>query len=171
MLVYFYQNLGKIVQKKDLVAFLRRYKCMSLDPQPRHMGMQMGLHFLIQGSWHPRARRILKAGEYCLFALRKPPVLVKHRMSKIHSNDFCKILEIYDKRCAICGSQQGQPHLKNKNVLTQLQKGHCDPQKPIDFKNNCMPVCMMCNRVYKNRFVFNLNGYITRVVKCSTYKK
>lgn len=75
----------------------------------------------------------------------------------------------YAYRCASCGSSEGEPHLKNALLTTSIEKGHMDPRKLLDVAN-CIPMCAMCNGVYKDKAVFNKNGFIKtwldpRVVK------
>ena len=166
MLIFFARNLGRVVNKRDLVAFLRRYNNMSYDPQPRHMGMQWGLHFLVQGSYHPYARRVLKAGEYSLLALKKPRLDTAHNHRSMHisPHSFEEVIKAYNNRCAVCGSIRDEPHLKNPRVLTHLERGHCDPSKPLNIKTNCIPICSMCNRVYKNKVVFTKTGFVKKFV-------
>ena len=63
-----------------------------------------------------------------------------------------------------CGSVEGEPHLKNKRLETRIEKGHMDPRKELDLAN-CIPMCSMCNSVYKDKAVFNRNGYIRTWLK------
>ena len=166
MLIFFARNLGRVVNKRDLIEFLRQHNCLSYDPQPRHMGMQWGLHFLVQGSYHPYARRVLKAGEYSLLALKKPRLDTahNHRSMVIDPKRFEDLVKAYNDRCAVCGSTRNAPHLKNPRVLTHLERGHCDPTKPLNIKTNCIPICMMCNRVYKNKVIFTKTGFVKKFI-------
>jgi hypothetical protein len=163
-LVFFGIHVGKIKRKHELIAFLRMHGCKTTDPQPRHLGMQCGLDFLIMGSKHPRTKKILKAGEYCLWSLGKshPNAANQHRMNPnaISKDAFAIIKRKYNSRCASCGSPEGQPNYKNAHVITTLEKGHMDPRKPIDINKNCIPICGVCNKVYKNRVVFTQRGFV-----------
>lgn len=165
--VFFYSNLSKIVTKADLTLFLRKFgHCTINPPNPRHFGLQYGFYFLVRGSYHPRYRRVLKPGEYSLYSITKehPNILqnqMHHRTVKLNKTDFIQIKERYDRRCANCGSQEDAPNFKNKTIRTVLEMGHMDPNKQLTV-NNCIPMCCICNQVYKNRFVFNSRGIITK---------
>jgi hypothetical protein len=167
-MVFFYLNIGKIKTKVDLLTFLRDHGCCLVGhPHPRHFGMQYGFHFLIQDAYHPRYRRHLKAGEYSLYSLtRCHPNRLKgttsHRTSTVTKPIFEKLKGDYASRCAVCGSKEGERSFKNNTIITRLEKGHCDPQLPLDIQN-CIPICKYCNSVYKNSFIFNKRGIIVKV--------
>jgi hypothetical protein len=162
MLVFFAARVGQIATKVELAAFLRTMRCKTPDPQPRHLGMQLGLNFLVQGCHHPAAGRVLKRGEYCLLDLTSvhPSHGTMHR-APVHGGalDFGAIKALYDLRCACCGSREGERHFKNAHLITTLERGHCDPRKPLT-ADNCVPMCNMCNMVYKDRAVINLRGFV-----------
>lgn len=166
MFVFFGMNLNKIMNKKQLVEFLKKYKCSSVDPQPRHFGMQTGLDFLIMGSFHNKSKRVLKPGEYCLRSLRTyhPNRIFNHRNNSkmFTSSVWEKLKKKYDNRCACCGSKEGENNFKNKNVLTFLQKGHKDPRCELTV-NNCIPLCSVCNYAYKNDYIFSSNGFVKKI--------
>lgn len=165
--LFFAMNKRKIMTKKQLLLFLKDCKCESIDPQPRHLGMQKGFDFLVQGCYHPYARRALKQGEYSLLSLKKcSPTLCKetnkvnHRIKTLTRDDFLKIKIRHSYRCVVCGSKENEFHLKNGRLITKLQMGHCDPSKSLT-NTNCIPICSICNQVYKNKVIFNHNGYVT----------
>jgi hypothetical protein len=162
MIAFFGKNIGRVVRKVDIVDYLRLYGCTSTDPQPRHFGMQIGLNFLVQGCKHPRTGRKLRPGEYCLLDVRQthPNHHTNHRISKGSQIDFETIKSMYDHRCACCGSPEGGPHFKNKHLLTRLDRGHCDPRRPLD-ATNCIPMCTTCNMVYRDRAVINRRGFVS----------
>lgn len=164
MVVFFALHLGRIVTKRELLVFLREAGVDTPDPQPRHLGMQVGLNFLVQGCWHPRAKRALGRGEYCLLDLKTchPNHQTMHRTSMLEKSDFLDIKAVYKHRCACCGSLEGEPHLKNELLMTTLERGHCDPRKPLD-ADNCIPMCTVCNRVYKNSAVFTKRGFVAEM--------
>ena len=162
MLIFFVRNLGKIMTKKELLSFLKRYKYH--EAQPRHIGMQWGFNFLVNGSWHPRAKRKLSAGEYCLMALTKQTIHTRiHRKVCISNKDFLGLKQRYDHRCIICSSKEDELHFKNRSLITKLEKGHCNPLKPLDINTNCVPICQFCNRAYKNKFIINKNGILSTI--------
>jgi hypothetical protein len=164
MLVYFVKNMGKICMKKDLMMYLEEFGISCSDPQPRHIGMQWGYEFLIHRSWHPRAKRTLKAGEYCLMAFKKASTFCAlHRRGSVSNSTFRNLVKAYHCMCAVCGSKENEKHNKNESIITSLEKGHCDPTKPLNL-DNCIPICKICNRAYKNKFCFNKNGMITKAI-------
>ena len=161
--VFFASRLGEVGRKAELNRFLRTMRCDSTDPQPRHLGMQTGLNFLVKGCYHPKLGRVLKAGEYSLLDLSSthPNAAMMHRTVSVSTTGFGRLKARYDHRCACCGSKEGDPHFKNKHSITTLDKGHCDPRKPLT-NANCIPMCTICNMVYKNNAVFNKRGFIVR---------
>lgn len=170
-LAFFAFHVRKIVTKQALVSFLRRMKVRTTDPQPRHLGMQNGFDFLVAGCMHPRLKRALRPGEYCLWSFggsaRHGRVLDAsfsggaHRAAELTDPEFTRIKARYRHHCACCGSLEGTSHLKNRRLVTRLERGHMDPRITLDAEN-CIPMCSMCNSVYKNRAVFNRNGYVRK---------
>lgn len=160
-LVYFASRMGEIGRKADLIRFLREMRCNSTDPQPRHLGMQHGLNFLVKGCYHQGAGRVLRSGEYSLLDLSSthPSAGMMHRSSAVNGTWFDRLKRQYDCRCACCGSKESERHFKNSHVVTTLDKGHCDPRKPLN-NSNCIPMCTLCNMVYKDHAVFNRRGFI-----------
>ena len=166
-LTFFACHLGKIVNKIDLVLFLRRMRVSTTDPQPRHLGMQNGFDFLVAGCRHPKCGRVLKCGQYCLLSMSKRHPShegTSHRAMKVSDIQFERLKRSFVCRCASCGSSEGEPHLKNKRLETRLEKGHMDPRKEL-VVSNCLPMCSMCNGVYKDKAVFNRNGFIKKWLK------
>ena len=168
MLVFFATRVGEVATKDELVAFLRAHRCRSHDPQPRHMGMQLGLNFLVNGCWHPRLKRALRRGEYCLLDLtRTHPARATQHRAKAAGLDFDGLKRAYDGRCACCGSPEGKPHLKNPLLVTALERGHCDPRRPLGDAGNCIPMCSMCNMVYKDNAVLSSRGFVILWLKAA----
>lgn len=167
-IVFFFHNFRKIVHIRQLAHFLRSHKCcIHSNPNPRHFGMQYGFYFLINNSYHPKNRQILKPGQYCLYSIAKPHpnAIHKHRNTDQHLNNphtWTALKKAYDYRCAHCGSIEGQHNLKNKLIITQIEKGHMNPNKPLDI-DNCIPICTLCNHVYKDTYIFNKNGFIVDI--------
>ena len=177
-LTLFAYHLGDVLTKVDVIRYLKRMRVSSVDPQPRHLGMQHGFDFLVAGCYHPRAKRVLKRGQYCLFSVgqfqsraamlrhnRRPPPLERrpagppHRARPLTRSQFESIKTRYGMRCGCCGSQEGVPHLKNPRLITALEMAHMDPRESLR-ADNAIPMCSMCNKVYRNRAVFNARGYI-----------
>lgn len=177
-IVFFFINKGRIVTKTDLLVFLHSVlkksasgygpntkKYSFISAHPRHFGMQRGFYFLIQDSFHPQARRTLLPGEYCLYSMTKPHPSAQnnHRSTNVSASSFKDLKATFENQCAVCGSKEGKANLKNKNILTRLEKGHMDPTLPLTLSNT-IPMCTYCNQVYKNRFVFDKKGVIRKVL-------
>jgi len=167
--VFFYMNLRKIVTKQELLQFLRTHGCCKdTMPQPRHFGMQNGIYFLVNGSYHPVRRRSLGPGEYCLYSIaRCHPSFAKvgavERRKLVGASAFESMKKKFDSRCGVCGSLEGAKNFKNKTLVTRLEMGHCDPRLPLTRPKNCIPMCQYCNRTYKDKWVFDHKG----MIKCS----
>lgn len=160
-LTFFALHMGKVVEKVELLRFLRRMRVVTTDPQPRHLGMQNGFNFLVAGCQHPRLGT-LKRGQYCLLSLsasKRSSFTQRHRIVKVNALQFSRLKKRFGNKCASCGSLEGAPHLKNKLLETTLQKGHMDPRRELVL-SNCIPMCSMCNSVYKDKAVFNRNGFV-----------
>lgn len=165
-LCFFASNLDKVVTKQELIAYMKKHGLNVSDPQPRHLGLQNGFNFLIMGSYHPRLKRVLKQGEYCLRSLTQPHPSFKgskqnHRQSTLTPVAFQRLKRASDHRCAHCGSKENEKHFKNKTCITVLERGHMDPRLMLT-PCNCIPMCQICNKVYKNKAVFNKRGFVTK---------
>ena len=171
MLTFFAVNMGKVVDKVDLVRFLAKMRVSTTDPQPRHLGMQRGFDFLNAGCWHPVLEKKLKPGQYCLLSLKNTKrVHVEHREIDVTDAEFTRMKKRYGGRCASCGSREDEPHFKNSSMVTRIERGHMDPRKRLTLAN-CIPMCSMCNGVYKNDLVFNKNGFVRSFLKKSNERK
>lgn len=163
MLVFFYLNIGRVRSIADLREFLVEHDCLSMNPQPRHLGMQNGFRFLVQNCVHPRLRQTLRRGQYCLLTLASahPSAASGHRDCSLTADSFSRLQRRYAGRCAVCGSAEGEPHLKNMLLRTTIERGHADPRRPLTVQN-CLPMCRLCNCAYKNKVVFNSRGIVVR---------
>lgn len=164
-LVFFYLNIGSVRSISDLRDFLLEHGCQSLSPQPRHLGMQRGFRFLVQNCVHPRLKSTLRRGQYCLLTLAtahpSTACQQRHRDSSLTDAKFQGLCRRFAGRCAVCGSKEGEPHLKNALLCTTIERGHADPRLPLTLRN-CLPMCRLCNCVYKDRVAFNSRGIIIR---------
>lgn len=164
--VYLGMNLNKVVEKKDILAFLTRHGCNTTDLQPRHLGMQYGLSVIGMNGIHKKSGKHLRAGQFCLDSLVKAhpaSYACAHRQSNMTAIEFTALKKKYKNRCACCGSTENDANLKNPKVLTTIQKGHIDPRLPLIAKN-CIPMCQVCNSVYRDKFVFTRRGFIKCVL-------
>ena len=80
--------------------------------------------------------------------------------------EWIVLKEEFNNRCATCGSKEGEKPYKRKYTVkkTKLQKGHCDPNKSLT-RSNCIPQCAYCNRIYKDKFIFDQEGNVNRLNK------
>lgn len=168
MLVFFYRHLGKVKTIAQLKAFLEEQGCESMNPQPRHLGMQNGFRFLVRNCVHPQLKKPLKQGQYCLLTMMSahPSAGFQHRTraAALTTARFRKLCSSFGGRCAVCGSKEGEPHLKNPLLQTTIERGHANPCRPLTV-GNCIPMCRLCNCAYKNKATFNSRGIITRLVR------
>lgn len=164
MLVFFYLNLGRVKSIVELREFLAEHGCKSMNPQPRHLGMQRGFRFLVQNCVHPHMKSPLRRGQYCLLTLAAahPSAPARHRdTSALTARTFGRLRARFGNRCAVCGSKDGEPHLKNALLQTTIERGHADPRRPLTARN-CLPMCRLCNCAYKNKVAFNSRGIVVR---------
>lgn len=163
MLIFFYMNIGKVKTIVQLKKFLTDHGCMSINPQPRHLGMQHGFRFLVQNCVHPKHKLPLRQGQYCLLDLLQahPSACFHHRArdTMLTQVEFRKLCCRFKGRCAVCGSKEGEPHFKNALLRTTIEKGHADPRRPLTV-HNCIPMCRLCNCAYKDKAAFNSRGLI-----------
>ncbi len=166
-LAHNYPNTRKVT-KEELTKFVRSYYPDTNDvQQARHLGAQTGWWIVAGG----RDNIVLdiERGTYQLYTLEQPyPSFKKgHRISKTDTWDTIK--EKYGFRCAVCGSQEGKPHLHWPATKTVLQKGHMDPNKPL-LAGNIIPQCQKCNRGDRNRWVYNEKGRVIKLADANFVK-
>ncbi len=170
VLVYLAYNYPKTreVSKVELTKFVRSYFPNTNDvQQARHLGAQAGWWIVAGG----RDNIVLniKRGSYQLYTLEQPYPSFKqgHRISR--TDNWKKIKEVYNSRCATCGSQEGKPHLHWPATKTVLQKGHMDPNKPLN-SGNIIPQCQKCNRADRNRWVYDEKGRVIKLADANFIK-
>lgn len=169
-LVYLAQGYPytRIVSKSELTEFIRQYDQSVLDvQQARHLAAQKGW-FIISGTRNDMTSRTIAPGEYQLQTMEKPyPGFTAFRREEVADGDYWEQLKMsYDYRCACCGSKEGEPHRYWSNTTTVLQKGHKDPNKPLE-PGNIIPQCEKCNRPDRNYWVYDDKG---RVIKIANAK-
>ncbi|ROL59889.1 hypothetical protein D9V87_03810 [Bacteroidetes/Chlorobi group bacterium MS-B_bin-24] len=163
VLVYLAQHYPntKVVTKQELTEFIRKFYPNTNDvQQARHLAAQKGW-YIASGT---RGNGILELnqGEYKLITLEKAYpnfVRAKREASNI---PWEEIKKKYDYRCATCGSKENEKHLHWKSAITQLQKAHLDPRKPIT-TDNIIPQCQFCNRAYRNFWIFDNKGRVRNI--------
>ena len=162
-LVYLYSKINQGVSKDELTAFIKQYYPNTNDvQQARHLAAQKGWYIL--SGTRGDADSGLKNGEYKLVSIEIPyPEFTSGRRKlSIDTGDWGTLKENYNNRCATCGSKEGEKHYYNPSLITQLQKGHMDPNLPIDI-GNIIPQCSWCNRAYRNYFCFDETGRVSAI--------
>jgi hypothetical protein len=171
VLVYLYKNIGKIITKTELTSFIQKYFPDTNDvQQARHLAAQKGWFILsgTRGDVEAKKRNV-QSGEYMLVSLKKcyPNFTQQRRFYGLNGNDgWEEIKKRYGYRCATCGSKEGEKNFHYPGSITKLQKGHMDPEKPLEL-DNIIPQCEKCNRPDRNYFIYNAKG---RVIKISDPK-
>ncbi|MFH1254919.1 MAG: hypothetical protein V1667_00360 [bacterium] len=166
-LAYGYPKTRK-VSKEELTKFIRSYYPNTNDvQQARHLGAQFGW-WIVAGGRDNIVLRI-KRGSYQLYTLEQPYPGFKqgHRISE--TDDWEKIKEAYNFRCATCGSQENKPHFHWPATKTILQIGHMDPNKPL-VNGNIIPQCQKCNRADRNRWVYDGKGRVIKLADANFVK-
>jgi hypothetical protein len=153
------------VTKTELTNFIRTFFPNTNDvQQARHLAAQKGWY--INSGTRGNGKVKLKPGTYQLFSLEKPyPNFNQTKRVKIDI-EWDGIKQKYDYRCATCGSKEGEQHFHWKNATTKLQKAHKDPRKELE-KNNIIPQCQFCNRAYRDFWVFDDKGRISKIANAN----
>jgi len=154
------------VSKGKLTEFIRQYYVDVADvQQARHLAAQNGW-FIVSGTRGNKDVE-LKPGEYQLISLERPyPAFVGQRVEDLDIKDWEGLKERYGNRCATCGSKEGEPNIHWPNSITQLQKAHKNPNKPL-ISRNIIPQCQFCNRAYRNWWVFDDKGRVRELANPS----
>lgn len=166
-LSYGYPETRKVT-KEELTAFIRTYYPDVNDvQQARHLGAQKGWWIVAGG----RDNIVLKVerGSYQLHTLEAPypGFNNKHRLTNIGSWEDIK--KEYNFRCATCGSQENKPHFHWHATKTKLEKGHMDPNRPLE-TGNIIPQCQKCNRADRNRWVYDEKGRVIKLADANFVK-
>lgn len=160
VLTYLFIHQNRPVTKSELTEMVRRFYPDTPDvQQARHLGKQSG--FWIESGTRGDSGLGLAPNEYRLWTLDAVyPGWHNHRVP----NDlgFDGIKAAYGNRCATCGSSEGQPNFINPSVKTTLQAGHIDPRKNLD-SSNTIPQCGICNRAYRDWFIFDKSGRVRTI--------
>ncbi len=160
----------KSVSKGELTQFIRQYYPDVADvQQARHLAAQKGWH-IVSGTRGNKDVE-LKPGEYQLTSLEKPyPAFVGQKREEVDIENWDKLKERYGNRCATCGSKEGEPNIHWQNSITQLQKSHMNPKKPL-VAGNIIPQCQFCNRAYRNYWIFDDKGRVRKLANPSVIIK
>lgn len=145
---------GEIVPKTDLTEGWNQIGTPTNDFQiTRHLGLQYGYHIEKSGS------KVF--GWYRLISLEEPhpSFLPQRRNQEFSEGEWGEMKAQMGNRCWSCGAKEGEPHYKDMNKITKLEKGHCNPKLPLTL-DNTFPQCNYCNAIYKDKFVFDKRGNV-----------
>ena len=160
-LVYLVANMNKFNHIDDIKAHVSKFhKLTGTDPlQVRHLSTQYGFHIIKEGKY-----------KHKLVTLETPMLgfIPEVRSSSLTNYQWDTMLQKdYTVNgiptCVNCPNQQGKPLRWKQSEMTIIQKGHCDPRKPLSL-DNCIPQCQYCNQAYRNKFVFNKKGLIIELL-------
>lgn len=155
-LAYLWQHRGEIVPK----TILNNLFNPGCDNQnARHLGRQDGFNILQWGDKYGEER--LSSGTYIFTSFEETHSawsLNRRRCDPAIDWETLKLL--YDYKCACCTCIEGKSCKFNKEKILTLEKGHRDPDLPLE-KENIIPLCQDCNRYYQNKVKFNSQGLIT----------
>jgi hypothetical protein len=157
-LIGLYCRLGLPVTKSELESFVRMYKDGARDVQDgRHLSAQFGWRVL---SSHRRdfGTEDWPRSSYGLVSVTEShPSFRRQQDGDLTVEEWAIICDTFDNRCSLCGSKEGEPNLRAPAAMTEIQKGHRDPRKPLSIQN-CLPQCQECNRTLRNKFEFDERG-------------
>lgn len=174
-LVLIYLSLGypntKVVSKSELTRFVNKYHKNTIDvQQARHLAAQSGF-YIVSGQRNDfEAKKInLKSGEYKLISLEIPyPGYINNRRTE-NISSFEELKALYNHRCATCGSKENEPNIHWPSVITTLQKGHMNPNRPLTI-DNIIPQCPQCNRADKNNWIYDNKGRVVSIANPNVVK-
>jgi len=172
VLVYLARDYPKTrsVSKSDLTDFVRRFYPKTSDvQQARHLAMQKGWY--IASGTRGNTVKGVRPGEYKLVSLKEPyPAFRGHRKRGVTAADFEEVKRKYDYRCATCGSKEDGPIFNYPRVKTKLTAAHMNPGERLH-KGNIIPQCQMCNRAYRNWWVFDKRGRVVAVANAKVIER
>jgi hypothetical protein len=157
-LIALYIRLGQPVTKRELTNFVRKYVEGEADVQDgRHLANTQGW-YVLSTQRNDVGTETWPKDSYGLISITDCyPSFSGHREGNLESQEWARLLEKFENRCSLCGSEEGKNNLRNKSVITQLQQGHKDPTKPLS-PSNCLPQCQECNRPLQQKFIFDDKG-------------
>lgn len=167
VLVYLARNYPKtsIVSKEELTQFIKIYYPDVNDvQQARHLGRQFGW-YILSGQRGDFTKEKIPAGSYKLVTLEETyPEFNSHRVTNLTNDFWINLKNTYDNRCASCGSKEGEKNFINPAAKTQLQKGHMNPELPLE-QGNIIPQCQECNRGDRNKWIYDERGRVIGITQ------
>ena len=85
-----------------------------------------------------------------------PKWIPDKRTTNIVAGDWDEKKEMYDNKCATCGSKEGESH-NHTNKIVKMEKGHKDPELDLTIENT-IPQCNYCNKRFKDIYKFDNFG-------------
>lgn len=155
-LMFLIKHMGCVVSKKQLTeSYVKNTGKYTNDLQSaRHLGTQMGYDVT-------NSRGGING--YRLNSLNiKPGFLPNRRNVEMTSDEWVNLKRIYDFKCATCGDLEGDFARYDKSKVVKLAMGHMDPNQSLTL-NNTIPQCEECNSIYKDKYIFDKKGRITKV--------
>lgn len=154
----------KTISKAELTQFIQLYYPNVTDvQQARHLAAQKGW-FILSGTRNDNTSQELKPGEYKLKTLEDfyPGFTAERREANFTGDYWENLKKLYGYKCACCGSVEGKKHRYMKSVITKLQKGHMNPNKPLE-EGNIIPQCEICNRADRNYWIYDEKGRVIQI--------
>ena len=162
----------KTVSKSELTRFVRSFYPQVNDvQQARHLSAQHGW-YILSGTRNDDRTLDVPPGEYKLVSLETayPGFNAERRADAVGSDDWERLKEAYGYRCACCGSEEGQAHLRWPETVTRLQKGHMDPSRPLE-PGNVIPQCESCNQADRNFWIYDDKGRVVGVANAAVVER
>lgn len=156
-IVALYKYQGSLIHKDTIAQWIKKYiPEIGNDVQVRHLSSQNGFNTLNSLEKIPGSNQKVPSGCHVLLDLKNvsPNYQPNKRIKTLTDSEWEIIKDHNDNKCVSCGAKEGEAHPKFPNKITQLQKGHKDPTKPVD-KKNVIPQCQVCNQQSKDIFVFD----------------
>ena len=158
LLIMIRHGFKKIISKSELSKYLSEdLNYISNDvQQARHLSNKYGFNILTRNDTFNESKLLNGYVLECLTKSSKSFYFsYEKRKTSISNNDFETLKLNYDYKCASCGSEENKVNNKNGKI-TILEKGHMNPDK--DISNNCIPMFSYCNKIYKDKYIFNSLG-------------
>lgn len=151
----------RAVSKQELTDFIRQFYPGTVDvQQARHLGMQKGWYIVSGTRGNSSA---LGPGQYQLVTLEQPhPAFRPQRTLGFAHTEFEELKRQYGFRCPTCGSKEGESMYQYPSVVTRLTQAHMNPRERL-VAGNVIPQCDVCNRAYRNYWVFDSRGRVIAV--------
>ena len=102
-------------------------------------------------------------GGYRLNSLSpKSGFIPERRNIEMIEDEWNSLKNQYDNKCAGCGDKEGDVTRYDRTIICKLEMGHMNPSKSLTL-DNTIPQCEVCNRQYKNKYIFNKYGRVIGV--------